>query len=383
MWRIWLLQALLRGQNLCLSFLRYLVYKGRPADFQPRKICIYRIGNVGDLLCTIPALWQIRRRYPQAALTLLSSPGQKGGMSANQVLAGFGCLDDIQLYYPEDLRGWTNFQIFRKRLRAMQFDYFIQIPAAGAHFLRQLRNLVFFRFAGFQRAEGFYLSSSDYFLRAQLQYMHYPYEVERCVRGLPFAADEKIEFRFVPEKKEEELVLQVLQRKIAQGRRPLLAISFSGKKSVQKWPLDRFSAIAERWVTEREGIVAVIGGNAEREGAEQIRQQMSAESQSFLVNLCGEFSIRESMVFLQHCRLLLSIDTGTAHMSSVTGTPCIDLCSAYNLPGQWFAYGERVKILRRDLPCSPCGLVKCPRAEYAECMQAITVDEVWQQMMEL
>ena len=54
-------QAWMKLQNVVLCCLKWLVYTSKPKDFQPKHICVYRIGNIGDLLCTIPALWQIRR----------------------------------------------------------------------------------------------------------------------------------------------------------------------------------------------------------------------------------------------------------------------------------------------------------------------------------
>ena len=366
-----------------MSFLQWLIYKRKREDFQPRRICVYRIGNVGDLLCTIPALWQIRHKYPMAKITLLSSPGKRGGISAESVLSGIKCLDDIQLYYNDEVKDWKGCSNLRRRLQKMEFDYLIQIPPMGARLLRQIRNLVFFRLVGFKVADGFYTTKLDSFMRTQMLNDHAMREAVRCVKQLPFANDGKIEFVFDATLAEKEKVRRVLQDKGVLSERPLLAISFAGKDPAKKWPHENFSDLAGRWIRKRHGVVAIIGGRAEKSEAEIILQGISDKERSAAVNLCGEFSICESLSFLSDCDVLVSIDTGTAHMSSITGTPCIDLCSAYNLPNYWFAYGENVKIIRKDLPCAPCGRSSCPRAEYGVCMQAITVDEVWQKVLGL
>jgi hypothetical protein len=60
-----------------------------------KKICIYRIGNVGDIICAVPAIIAIRRTYPKAHLTLLTSPGERGMPGAKELLSNAGFLDNL------------------------------------------------------------------------------------------------------------------------------------------------------------------------------------------------------------------------------------------------------------------------------------------------
>jgi len=39
----------------------------------PRNILIYKIGNIGDIICAIPSFIAIRRFYPESKITLLTS----------------------------------------------------------------------------------------------------------------------------------------------------------------------------------------------------------------------------------------------------------------------------------------------------------------------
>lgn len=376
-------QVWIRLQNMVLHCLQWLIYSSKPKDFQPKNICVYRIGNIGDLLCTIPALWQIRRYYPKAKITLLSSPGRRGAISAGNVLSGMSCLDDIQLYYYEDIHEWQHLKSFRKHLQTLNFDYFLQIPVLGASFLSQVRNILFFRFVGFSYADSFFVSGSALFSQEQMKYLQRPNEVERCLQKLPFQHDGQVNFGFVLTKDNRDVIDRVMKENLKDEKRPVLAVSFSGKRPVQRWPLEFFSKVAEAWIRDKMGCVVVIGGSAEKKEAEEIIQGIAAEVRKYSFNFCGVYSIIQSIGFLQRCKLLLTIDTGTAHMAPVAGIPCIDLCSAYNLPNQWYAYGDKVKIIRKNQACSPCGAMECRYGKEARCMRAITPDDVWQQIMEL
>ena len=379
----WLVLGILNMQNFVLHILKFMIYARNSRAFSPKHICVYRIGNIGDLLCTIPALWQIRNKYPEAKITLLSSPGKIGAISAKAVLPGFSCVDDILLYYQEDINSWCKIKKFQQWVRGLDVDYFIQIPAVGTHFCQQIKLLLFFRFAGMKCADGFYLSTSNLFPRVQMQYFHPPTEVLRCIRHLPFRAEEKVVFNFLPTSEDAAYVQKFIRETVGANVKPVLAVSFFGKKAVQRWPLHNFAVVARRWVEEKDGIVVLIGGKTEKDMAEQIRMDVPEALGERVLNVCGRFTIPQSIYFLQQCQLLLSIDTGTAHMAAIANVPCVGIYSAYNLPYQWYAYGRRVKILRKDLPCSPCMKSDCRYGEFARCMMVIKPDDVWQQILDI
>src|SRR5258707_13671743 len=87
--------AILNGATKCAWPRR------RPLDAQ--RVCIYRIGNIGDTACAIPAMHAIRRAYPAAHLTIVTSPGKAGSVGARELLEGAGWIDEIVVYHAEDI----------------------------------------------------------------------------------------------------------------------------------------------------------------------------------------------------------------------------------------------------------------------------------------
>src|SRR5260370_21031635 len=72
----------------------------RPLD--AKRVCIYRIGNIRDPACAIPAMHAIRRAYPAAHLTLLTSPGKAGSGGARELLHRVSSPAALVLYHTED-----------------------------------------------------------------------------------------------------------------------------------------------------------------------------------------------------------------------------------------------------------------------------------------
>ena len=89
----------------------------------------------------------------------------------------------------------------------------------------------------------------------------------------------------------------------------------------------------------------------------------------------GELSLRGLAAFLRRAELLLSVDSGPAHLAAMQGVPVLALYSGTNLAQQWAPRGSRVRVLRAaDLPCSPCELSTCPYEN--ACMRAIPLTNV-------
>src|SRR5437016_2516663 len=70
---------------------------GHPA--QPRRILAVQTQRIGDVLCFIPSLTALRRRFPAARLTALVQP------PADELLRGHPDLDQVLVYHPSVIRG--------------------------------------------------------------------------------------------------------------------------------------------------------------------------------------------------------------------------------------------------------------------------------------
>ena len=68
------------------------------------KLLIFRIGHLGDTLVSLPALWAIRKAYPNAHLALLSNSDKQNPqyISATAVLPENGLIDEW-ITYPTNL----------------------------------------------------------------------------------------------------------------------------------------------------------------------------------------------------------------------------------------------------------------------------------------
>lgn len=372
MYKNYLCQIILSIANSVLIFMQKVLFWKYKSKFT--NICIYRIANIGDTITAVPAMYKIREKYPDAKITLLTSPGEETALGAREVLEDISWLDEINVYYEKDINSIKKIFSFIKEKRRKKYDLFIQLPAENIKFRTAFRNILFAKLIGAGMAYGFYISMINLFVKEQAKYGNFPNDVLRLVRGLPWQNIQPIIFPIEISYEDKMLVESKLSKKLILNEINTLVISFSGKGEAQKWCSDRFSQIAKLWIEEKLGKVIIIGGKSEIDEANKI---VDGFPENAAINLCGEFSIKQSMWLLKKTKALLTIDTGTAHMAGAMGIKCIELFSAYYLPGRWNAYGDNVTIIRKNLCCSPCMNKTCKFGKVALCMDAITVAEVW------
>jgi heptosyltransferase-2 len=138
----------------------------------------------------------------------------------------------------------------------------------------------------------------------------------------------------------------------------------------KQWLAERFAATADA-LAERDGFQTIIIGTAGDVGrANEVAQLM----QTKVVNLAGRTSIAELKAVLSLSSLVISNDTGAAHVSAALGVPTVVVFG----PTEHFAtrpLSDLAAVVRHDVECSPCMLKDCPIDH--RCMTRVEVDDVY------
>ena len=61
-------------KNGLLYYIRRMLWPTTIPQY-PKKICVHRVGQIGDIICALPAIATIRQKFKDAELVLLTSPG--------------------------------------------------------------------------------------------------------------------------------------------------------------------------------------------------------------------------------------------------------------------------------------------------------------------
>jgi ADP-heptose:LPS heptosyltransferase len=346
------------------------------------KILVFRIGQLGDTIVALPAMWVIRRHFPEAQLTLLSDrhPGKPYVLAAD-LLKGAGLFDQFESYVVDDSAGGRMLRAARMaqlvmKLRRQRFDSLVYLAPSARTASQIERDRKFFALAGIKR---FYGMNGFRTLPRKVPGQPLgatPSEADLLLErlaadGLPVPAPGEgcLELRLgEPEETEVE---NWLRQQPDDGRRPWIGVGPGSKMPAKRWPEERFREVVSQLVREFDLWPVVFGGPEDKPMGQRL---LAAWQRGY--NAAGALSLRAAAAALKRCRLYLGNDTGTMHLAAAAGVPCIAVFSARTNPGLWNPYGVEQKIFRTQIECEGCGLVECIELGN-ECLNRISGEEVF------
>src|SRR5271166_3258859 len=356
--------------NAAIATLRMALWP-RPRPAHAARVCVYRIGAIGDVVCATPALLAIRRAYPDAHLTLLTTPGNYSrSRHAEELLGGAGWINEIITYDLDEIRNFTDRLAFGRKLRARKFDAWFDLTLDRAKFTRMIRDMLMARLLGARWAFGWHLDHVGFAAKAEAEVKEFPDEVERLAGVLSSCGIEGDATDFPPlaDELQDDPIKRILRDPEADGR-ALVAIAPGARRSCNLWPTDRFAAVCA-YLTASGVAVFLIGGADDHSRCEQIGSRSGGQA----TNLAGKLSLRESCALLRRCDLLICVDSGPQHLAALVGTRCVALFSQRNQRRRWYPHGSQHLVLEGSVECHTCLLDICPHDN--RCMKQITVEQV-------
>lgn len=344
-------------------------------------VLVFRIGSLGDTLVAVPALRATRAHFHPARMTLLCD--RQVGRSyvlASDLLDATGLVDDF-LHYPFDPSAYgrllqpARMARLLLAIRRRRFDALVYLAPSNRPARSIARDRAFFRAAGIERQIGFEGFPNFPAARPAGGYPEVAREADQLLARL--AADGVA----VPEPGHADPLVPVgpgaraefekwLGAQSPDGGRRWISTSPGCKQPVNRWPIERYEEVL-RSLTSRHDLWPVVFGGPE-----------DADDAHRLVRACGRghvaagrLSLGASIVAMGRCTLHVGNDTGTMHMAAAAGTTCVGIYSSRNVPGLWFPYGPRHRVLRTPIDCENCELFRCVERRMA-CLLAVPAARV-------
>ncbi len=351
------------------------------------RLLVFRIGQLGDTIVSLPAMWAVRRWQPEAVLTLMSDRHcGRPYVLAEDLLRDTRLFEDFLPYVIEGAWPRRLLQPLRNvrlmfQVRAGRFDAVVYLAPSTRTRSQVARDLAFFRCAGLTRvigAEGFVplprkrpgvpleATSSEADLLLQ----------RLAADGVPVPPAGLGEMDLHLAEAEQTDVSRWLQPLSDDGGRPWLGVGPGSKMPAKLWPEERFGEAVGELIRRFDVWPVVFGGEEDRAMGERLlRRWMRGHSAA------GHLSLRAAAAALGRCRLFLGNDTGTMHLAAAAGIPCVAIFSAREWPGMWHPYRVPSRVLRSAVDCEGCGLTVC-REHQNRCLTLIPTEMAVQACVE-
>ena len=334
-----------------------------------RTILVQRVDQLGDLVCSVPAIRRLRSLFPEAQLVGLMTP-------ANVALAEqLRLFDQITAVDFAESSGERRRVLpieaqdrLRRQLAPYSFDIAIDLGEGD-----ESRPLLLLSGAKF--LYGFKDRHSPW-LNAGLEFnAHDPInnieivppsrKMVLLVEGLAALAQSQAEPLPNPDR--------VGLAKLGIGADEHYAVIHAGARlAYSRWP--HFATLTQM-LLERTSLKVVLFSD----DAASARQAAAESEHSARIHvIAGQIPFAQFDALLSHCAVFVGNDSGPKHLAALRGVPVISLHMARL---NWSEWGQEItgRIISRRVPCAGCGIGQdgedCGK-DFA-CLRHITPEEVF------
>ena len=342
--KIYLIRFLLFVNNGIIKTLIKTIFTQKKS---PKKILIFRNGSIGDSICAIPAIMNIKKNFTSSNIDILTSTGLiKNLVSLDKLLDPF-YYENIINYDDKSLGNLS------RLIRKNNYDLIIHLTQQGDGLLKCIRNIFYFRFLiGIKSGFGWSVSVINIFKKTQNQFIIFNDERTRLNNLLVNQYDLRVfhqdEFSYFITQNDKNIVEKLYQKKIKNKNLKSIAVVIGAKRPSNRWPIHYFKELIKEFSCLYN--IIIIGGKDDNILADSLIDISNTYS------FCGLITPLQSGILFQKCILTVSNDTGPMHLSYSFGTPVVSIFSNRDYPYLWYPPLNDKNIVHRanDIECSVC-----------------------------
>ena len=307
------------------------------------RILINQLNNIGDVLLATSAIALVRQAYPDAWITLLTVP------RVAPVFAGHPLVDEV-LPFAYQSKGSSVADMLHMvgEIKKRKFDLNISLDF-------RLRPLLIAWLAGipvrvsgdglYQYKQRWYRSLFTKLYSVEGQYREHQTEtflkiVRQFLQLPPDAAARPSLPPATPASETKVRTLLGLQNNDKNGIRKKILFCVRGTHPEKNWPQEYFSQVIDETVRQYKADCYVIGAPDDAAYAQTVIDKCGNKVE----NLCGQTEPTDLAALFSCSDLLVTVDTGSAHIAATTSVPIISIFLCTN-PVQWRPLSNKATVL--------------------------------------
>jgi heptosyltransferase I len=328
-----------------------------------RKLIVVDFGFLGDTVHLVPALWEIKRHYPQAELHVLTTP------VGWDVLKLVPCVEQA---WPVELdphrRTWGQQLDTLRALRRENFDLAFNFSGAD-------RTIFWTALAG-ARQRVAHAGGRMHLWNSWL----IPNWIPRQSARLPVYEQRRqvlaaCGFSLSPPQWDLSLPEESRQKAKSFCVEGAVHLSVCASSPLKEWPLENWLKLVKGLLTENPQLrIVATGSNLPRERA-QLELLAAGAANERLTSVTG-LSIAELAGVLGRCQLHVGADSGVLHLAVAVGLPTISIFRDYHDASAWMPTGAAHRVFSAPCVCVNQREQPCAASNQAACLAAVEVRKI-------
>jgi heptosyltransferase-1 len=341
------------------------------AVFTPRRLLIVRLGSMGDIIHTLPAVTALRRAFPEASigwvveerwaelLCILSEP-RSGPRSPRRPLVDRVHTVNTKAWRASllSIQTWEQIAAGLSELRAQRYDVAVDFQGAirSALLARWSRAPVVYGVAQPRESVASMFYTRQVIARGS-HVVEQNLSLAEAVAHRPLEMP-KIEFPHDPAAEKQ------LGDRLRRDLGDFALLNPGAGWGAKRWPAERYGQVARRLAEE--GVKSLINFGP---GEEPLMRAVESASEGTAQGIAC--SLTELIALTRRARIFIGGDTGPMHLAAALGIPVVAIFGPTN-PARNGPFGTRSIVLRS--PDSPT--THSRRAQPDPGMLEISSDEV-------
>lgn len=309
----------------------------------------------------------LKKAYPKAKITMLVKPLTKSIVENNPVI------DEVLLYNYAHKAKISDIKAIVKIIKAKNFDLAIVID-------NKPRSAMLAWLANIPKRVGFEdITLRNIYLKlfyTDIYNIDYNFFTTQQVKNHEIFIN-----RFTGKNNKAKMVMPNISEKSKQKVDELLnnlpknkiniALCIRSGIPFKDWSKENFIKVVQVLAKKYKLNFYVVGSNSDSEYAEDF----IVKSQLPINNFCGKTNLPELGYLLKQSDLLLSVDTGTAHIAAAEETDTVVIFAGTSHK-HWAPYGNMVKTIYPKLSCYPCNDKMRKECKNYPCLDDIDINGV-------
>ena len=369
------------GKPLCglLSAYSWLRrgFSGKPSDdSDPDKVLFIKLFGIGSVILSYPAVDAFKKTFPDATPYYLTFKSNEEIIETLSLVSSENIItirDSSAFSMLVDLLKAIRF-IRKERISVtVDFEFFSRFTAIFAFLTGARRRVGFFNY----HTEGL---SRGKLINVPVSYNHTSHTSE-VFSHLTYALGVPAHTPELPRISIDDYALP--PGPAAFDKLIIFNVNSSELITLRSWPSEHFANLADRILDEIDGAAIIfIGTETDKKNVEKVIGLMrNAEVLERVFNLTGETTLRDLIGLFERCDLLVSIDSGSPHIASLTDITIIDIFGP-ETPALYGPLSRNSTNLYLGLPCQPC--VSVFNGKHSHCEENICLKQILpEQVMEI
>lgn len=354
------LTAFTHGYAFSRDIAAYLDHHPKP------KILIVQPSRIGDVLFTLPAAADLRKRFPHAWI------GWFVDERCAPLLNGCPDIDEV-IVFDRRKRSPSYIKGLYDQLHARNIDLSIDfhglfksafmVMLAGAHFKLASSSTNGMREFSWLFSKEIPPSSPE---------THCVERHRTVARYLGAAAGEPEYHVGISDADARRVAALLVEKGLSSGK-PVIGVHPGGGWLSRRWGGGKFADLITKLAREKNCQVVLVGGKEGGASERGLNEEIREKADVPLIDLTGMLSLGELAAFLKSCDVFVANEAGPMHLATALSVPAVALLGPTDAK-RTGPYGGRTIVIQKKVDCQPCRNRSCAERT---CMNRIEVDEVF------